>query len=142
MAKTLPLSEVKTRLPELVTGVEEREEEVVVTKNGRPAAVLINVQEYARLGAVDVNRRQRNAGRRDARFRVGHRQAGPAGQVRHRRRAVAAEVAQRDDRRAPPRGTAGAGSGAHSSSSTNVCSLPTCGAIAVTPCWLAYQSMW
>src|SRR5688572_7333166 len=49
MAKTLPLSEVKTRLPELVTGVEEREEEVVVTKNGRPAAVLINVQEYARL---------------------------------------------------------------------------------------------
>lgn len=49
MAKTLSLSEVKTKLPELVTGVEEREEEVVVTKNGRPAAVLINVQEYARL---------------------------------------------------------------------------------------------
>jgi antitoxin YefM len=55
MAKTLPLSEVKTRLPELVTGVEEREEEVVVTKNGRPAAVLVNVQEYARLKeALDV----------------------------------------------------------------------------------------
>ncbi len=49
MAKTLPLSEVKTRLPELVTGVQEREEEVVVTKNGRPAAILINVDEYARL---------------------------------------------------------------------------------------------
>jgi len=49
VAKTLSLSEVKTRLPELVAGVEEREEEVVVTKNGRPAAVLINVQEYARL---------------------------------------------------------------------------------------------
>jgi len=49
MAKTLPLSEVKTRLPELVAGVEEREEEVVVTKNGRPAAVLVNVDEYARL---------------------------------------------------------------------------------------------
>jgi prevent-host-death family protein len=49
MAKTLPLSEVKTRLPELVAGVAEREEEVVVTKNGRPAAVLVNVQEYARL---------------------------------------------------------------------------------------------
>jgi prevent-host-death family protein len=49
MAKTLPLSEVKTRLPELVAGVQEREEEVVVTKNGRPAAILINVQEYARL---------------------------------------------------------------------------------------------
>ena len=49
MAKTLPLSEVKTRLPELVAGVDEREEEIVVTKNGRPAAVLINVQECARL---------------------------------------------------------------------------------------------
>lgn len=49
MAKTLSLSEVKTRLPELVAGVQEREEEVVVTKNGRPAAVLINVDEYARL---------------------------------------------------------------------------------------------
>lgn len=49
MAKTLPLSEVKTRLPELITGVQEREEEVVVTKNGRPAAVLINYDEYERL---------------------------------------------------------------------------------------------
>jgi len=49
VAKTLSLSEVKTRLPELVAGVQEREEEVVVTKNGRPAAILINVDEYARL---------------------------------------------------------------------------------------------
>jgi len=49
MAKTLPLSEVKTRLPELVAGVDEREEEIVVTKNGRPAAVIINVHEYERL---------------------------------------------------------------------------------------------
>ena len=55
MAKTLSLSEVKTRLPELVVGVQEREEEVVVTKNGRPAAILINVDEYARLkGTLDV----------------------------------------------------------------------------------------
>lgn len=49
MAKTLSLSEVKTRLPELIAGVQEREEEVVVTKNGRPAAVLVNVDEYSRL---------------------------------------------------------------------------------------------
>jgi antitoxin YefM len=49
VAKTLSLSEVKTRLPELVAGVQEREEEVVVTKNGRPAAILINVDEYSRL---------------------------------------------------------------------------------------------
>jgi prevent-host-death family protein len=49
MSKTLPISEVKTRLPELVTGVEEREEEIVVTRNGRPAAVLVNYDDYERL---------------------------------------------------------------------------------------------
>jgi prevent-host-death family protein len=49
MAKTLPISEVKARLPELVTGVEDREEEVVVTRNGKPAAVLVNYDEYERL---------------------------------------------------------------------------------------------
>jgi antitoxin YefM len=55
VAKTMPLSEVKACLPELVAGVQEREEEVVVTKNGRPAAVLINVDEYTRLKeTVDV----------------------------------------------------------------------------------------
>jgi antitoxin YefM len=49
MAKTLPISEVKARLPELVRGVEEREEEVVVTRNGRPAAMLVNYAEFERL---------------------------------------------------------------------------------------------
>jgi prevent-host-death family protein len=49
MSKTMPISEVKTRLPELVSGVEEREEEIVVTRNGRPAAVLVNYNEYERL---------------------------------------------------------------------------------------------
>lgn len=49
MSKTLPISEVKARLPELVTGIVEREEEVVVTRNGRPAAVLINYAEYERV---------------------------------------------------------------------------------------------
>lgn len=52
MAKTLPVSDVKTHLPSLLTAVEEREEEVVVTRNGRPAAVLINYEEYARLKAT------------------------------------------------------------------------------------------
>src|SRR2546425_4013046 len=55
MSKTLPISEVKARLPELVTGVEEREEEVVVTRKGKPAAVLVNYFEYERLkGTLDV----------------------------------------------------------------------------------------
>jgi len=49
MSKTLPISEVKTRLPELVSGVAEREEEIIVTRNGRPAAVLVNYDEYERL---------------------------------------------------------------------------------------------
>lgn len=49
MAKILPISEVKARLPELVTGVEEREEEVIVTRNGKPAAMLVNYSEYERL---------------------------------------------------------------------------------------------
>ena len=49
MAKTMPISEVKTRLPELVYGVEEREEEIIVTRNGKPAAVLVNYDEYERL---------------------------------------------------------------------------------------------
>ncbi|TMA37795.1 MAG: type II toxin-antitoxin system Phd/YefM family antitoxin [Deltaproteobacteria bacterium] len=55
MARTLPISEVKTHLPELLTGVEEREEEIVVTRKGRPAAVLVNFAEYERLKAtIDV----------------------------------------------------------------------------------------
>jgi antitoxin YefM len=49
MSRTMPSSEVKTRLPELVTGVEEREDEIVVTRNGKPAAVLVNYHEYERL---------------------------------------------------------------------------------------------
>jgi len=49
MAKTLPISEVKARLPELVTSVQEREEEIVVTRNGRPAAVLVSYVEFERL---------------------------------------------------------------------------------------------
>jgi prevent-host-death family protein len=49
MSKTLPISEVKTRLPELVSDVQERENEIVVTRNGKPAAVLVNYDQYERL---------------------------------------------------------------------------------------------
>jgi len=52
MTRTLPISTVKTHLPELVTGVEEREDEVVVTRNGRPSAVLVSYAEYERLKAT------------------------------------------------------------------------------------------
>jgi antitoxin YefM len=52
MPKVLPISEVKARLPELVAGVQEREEKIIVTRNGRPAVVLLNVDEYERLKAT------------------------------------------------------------------------------------------
>jgi len=40
--KTLPLSEVKAKLSHLVDEVESRDERVVITRRGRPAAVLIS----------------------------------------------------------------------------------------------------
>lgn len=40
--KTLPLSEVKAKLSQLVDEVESRDERVVITRRGRPAAVLIS----------------------------------------------------------------------------------------------------
>jgi prevent-host-death family protein len=49
MPRVLPISEVKARLPELVTGVEDRGEEIVVTRKGKPAAVLVSHAEYERL---------------------------------------------------------------------------------------------
>ena len=49
MAKILPLREVRARLKELVVGVQEREDEVIVTRKGKPAAMLINYAEYERL---------------------------------------------------------------------------------------------
>ncbi len=49
MARTLSISNVKTHFPQLVAGVEERAEEIVVTKNGKPAAVLLSYEEYESL---------------------------------------------------------------------------------------------
>jgi antitoxin YefM len=44
--KTLPLSEAKAKLSGLVDEVDRRDEEIVITKNGRPAAVLVSPDEY------------------------------------------------------------------------------------------------
>jgi antitoxin YefM len=49
MAKILPISEVKAKLPELVNRVEELEEEIIVTRNGKPAAMLVSYADYERL---------------------------------------------------------------------------------------------
>lgn len=44
--KTLPLSEVKMKLSELVAQVADRDEEITITRNGRPAAILISPEEF------------------------------------------------------------------------------------------------
>ena len=43
--KTLPLSEVKMKLSALVDRVEATDEGVVITRNGRPAAILVSPDE-------------------------------------------------------------------------------------------------
>ncbi len=44
--KTLPLTEAKSKLSGLVDRVRKLDEEVVITKNGRPAAVLVSPDEF------------------------------------------------------------------------------------------------
>jgi len=44
--KTMPLSEAKAKLSGLVDDIARRDEEVVITRNGRPAAVLVSPDEY------------------------------------------------------------------------------------------------
>jgi prevent-host-death family protein len=46
MARVLSLSEAKARLSELVANCEADEEELVITRNGRPAVVLMSADEY------------------------------------------------------------------------------------------------
>jgi len=44
--KTLSLSEAKIKLSKLVESVSGVDEEIVITKNGRPAAVLVSPDEF------------------------------------------------------------------------------------------------
>ena len=43
---TLPLSEAKTHLARLLSQVETVGEQFVITRSGRPAGVLLSVEEY------------------------------------------------------------------------------------------------
>ncbi len=47
--KTLSLSEAKMKLSGLVDMVETSDEEVMITKNGRPAAMLVSPDEFESL---------------------------------------------------------------------------------------------
>jgi len=44
--KILPLSEVKTKLSEIVDVVERRDEEITITRNGKPVAIIVSKDEY------------------------------------------------------------------------------------------------
>ncbi len=46
MARVLSLSEAKAHLSSLVANLEKDDEELVITRNGRPAAVLVSADEY------------------------------------------------------------------------------------------------
>ena len=45
----LPLAEIKKRLSEIIDGVEERHDRVVLTRHGRPAAVIMSPDELESL---------------------------------------------------------------------------------------------
>ncbi|TRZ74472.1 MAG: type II toxin-antitoxin system Phd/YefM family antitoxin [Deltaproteobacteria bacterium] len=44
--KTLSLSEAKMKFSSIVDMVSSTDEEIVITKNGRPAAIIISPDEY------------------------------------------------------------------------------------------------
>lgn len=44
--KILSLSEAKMKLSELIENVYSTDEEIVITKNGRPSAVLVSPDEF------------------------------------------------------------------------------------------------
>lgn len=47
--KTMSLSEAKMKLSGLVQKVRELDEEIIITRNGSPAAVLISADEFENL---------------------------------------------------------------------------------------------
>ncbi len=47
--KTLSLSEAKMKLSSLIDAVQATDEEVLITKNGAPAAVLVSPEEFESL---------------------------------------------------------------------------------------------
>jgi antitoxin YefM len=49
MAKIVPVRELRARLSELLSDVADRRDHVLVTRNGRPAAALVPIDEYEAL---------------------------------------------------------------------------------------------
>jgi len=46
MAKTVPVRELRSNLSALISEVAERRDHVLVTRNGKPAAALVPIDEY------------------------------------------------------------------------------------------------
>ena len=44
--EALPLATVKAKLSELVAGVERQQARVTITRNGRPVAVIVGVDDF------------------------------------------------------------------------------------------------
>ena len=49
MAKSVPVREFRSRLSELLSDVADRRDHILVTRNGKPAAALVPVDEYEAL---------------------------------------------------------------------------------------------
>ena len=49
MSATLPLAQVKSKFSEMIDRVEHTHDRIVVTRNGRPAAVMISPEDLASL---------------------------------------------------------------------------------------------
>lgn len=49
VAKIVPFTEARSNLTELLDDLEKRQEHVLITRNGRPSAVLLSVAEYEAL---------------------------------------------------------------------------------------------
>ncbi len=49
MDKIIPVSEVRSKLPELVKNLKKDGQHLVITKNGRPAAILMSPEELETL---------------------------------------------------------------------------------------------
>lgn len=47
--RTLPLAEIKKRLSEIIDGVEQHHDRVVLTRRGRPAAVILSPDDLESL---------------------------------------------------------------------------------------------
>lgn len=57
MAKIVPAREFRTKLSELLSDVADRRDHVLVTRNGKPAAALVPIDEYGQKPGSDAQLR-------------------------------------------------------------------------------------